>query len=192
MVERFQLQTERLLLRHWTDQDLLPFAKLNADPAVMEFFPEALEREQSDALAAEIRRRMDANGWGMWTVEVKASQQFVGFVGLNTNQVTPRGENVEIGWRLGRDAWGKGYATEAARAALHFAFTELALDSVVAFTTLNNLRSRGVMERLGMKNTHENFDHTKVAEDSPLREHVLYEITARDFAEILEKGSVGA
>lgn len=183
MVERFQLQTERLLLRHWTDDDLAPFAALNADPAVMEFFPEALDREQSDALATEIRRRMDANGWGMWAIEVKATRQFVGFVGLNTNGVTPRGENVEIGWRLGREAWGKGYATEAALAALHFAFTELALDSVVAFTTPNNLRSRAVMERLGMRNTHENFNHPKVAEDSPLREHVLYEITSQEFTE---------
>jgi RimJ/RimL family protein N-acetyltransferase len=191
MANRIQLHTERLLLRHWTDADLAPFAALNADPAVMEFFPEALDRTQSDALAAEIRRRMDASGWGMWAVEVKASQNFVGFVGLNTNEVTPRGENVEIGWRLSRDSWGKGYATEAALAALHYAFAELHLDSVVAFTTVNNLRSRAVMERLGMHNTHENFNHPKVAEDSPLREHVLYEITAREFAGI-DKESVGA
>ena len=165
MANRIQLHTERLLLRHWTDADLAPFAALNADPA-------------------EIRRRMDARGWGMWAVEVKASQNFVGFVGLNTNEVTPRGENVEIGWRLSRDSWGKGYATEAALAALHYAFAELHLDSVVAFTTVNNLRSRAIMERLGMHNTHENFNHPKVAEDSPLREHVLYEITAREFAGI--------
>ena len=183
MVKKFQLQTERLLLRHWIEEDLPPFAQLNSDAEVMEYFPETLSREQSDALATEIRHRMNENGWGMWAIEVKATGQFIGFVGLNTNEVTPRGENVEIGWRLNRESWGQGYATEAAIAALHFAFDELQLDSVVAFTTVNNKRSRAVMERLGMLNTHENFDHPKVKEESPLREHVLYEITSEQFAD---------
>ena len=178
MVQQHQLETDRLWLRHWIDEDLEAFAELNADPAVMEFFPEALNREQSDALATEIRRRMNANGWGMWAVEVKASGNFIGFVGLNTNTVTPRGENVEIGWRLNKQSWSQGYATEAAIAALRFAFDELGLDSVVAFTTVNNLRSRAVMERLGMQNTGENFNHPKIAEGHPLQEHVLYEIKA--------------
>ncbi len=184
MPQQHQLQTDRLLLRHWNDGDLEAFAELNADPAVMEFFPDALDRNQSDALAAEIRRRMDEHGWGMWAVEVKATGEFIGFVGLNTNTVTPRGENVEIGWRLNRQSWGQGYATEAAVAALSFAFDELGLDSIVAFTTVNNSRSRAVMERLGMQNTGENFDHPKVAEGHPLQEHVLYAIKSEEFAKL--------
>lgn len=183
MPQQHQLQTDRLLLRHWNDGDLEAFAELNADPAVMEFFPDALDRNQSDALAAEIRRRMDEHGWGMWAVEVKTTGKFIGFVGLNTNTVTPRGENVEIGWRLNKQSWGQGYATEAAIAALRFAFDELGLDSVVSFTTVSNLRSRAVMERLGMKNTGENFMHPKIADGHPLQEHVLYEIRPGEIAE---------
>jgi ribosomal-protein-alanine N-acetyltransferase len=168
------IATERLTLRQWRDDDLEPFAALNADPAVMEFFPAPLTRDQSDALAQRERSAIEERGWGLWAVE-NAHRRFIGFVGLAVPSFeahfTPA---VEIGWRLAREQWGKGYAAEAARAALAFGFEELALDEIVSFTAAINVRSRSVMERIGM--THDpadDFDHPRVA-DGPLRRHVLY------------------
>jgi len=171
------LRTERLLLRQWRDDDLEPFARLNADPEVMEHFPRPLGREESDAFARRSSEHIAAHGWGLWAVEVGATGAFAGYVGL----AVPRFEAhftpaVEIGWRLARGAWGHGYATEAARAALRYAFGPLALDEVVSFTTLGNERSRRVMERLGM--THDpadDFDHPLV-DDPRIRPHVLYRL----------------
>jgi ribosomal-protein-alanine N-acetyltransferase len=173
-----ELRTERLLLRQWRDDDLEPFAELNADPEVMEHFPAPLARDESDRLARRARDRIAADGWGLWAVEVVGSQPFVGFVGLAEPgfeaHFTPA---LEVGWRLARTAWGNGYATEAGRAALAYAFEELGRDEVVSFTSTGNLRSRRVMERLGM--THDpadDFDHPRV-EDPRLRRHVLYRST---------------
>jgi RimJ/RimL family protein N-acetyltransferase len=168
------ITTERLRLRQWRDDDLEPFAALNADPAVMEFFPAPLTREQSDALAARERAAIDERGWGLWAVEDDA-HELAGFVGLSVPSFeahfTPA---VEIGWRLAREHWGRGYATEAACAVLAFGFDELGLDEIVSFTAEINARSRRVMERIGM--THDaagDFDHPRVAA-GPLRRHVLY------------------
>ena len=172
-----ELRTERLLLRQWRDDDLAPFAALNADPEVMEHFPARLTRHESDAFVAFCRDRIAERGWGLWAVEVVASGEFIGLVGLSEPRFdahfTPA---VEIGWRLARSAWGFGYATEAARAALAYAFDELRLDEVVSFTATTNLRSQAVMQRLGM--THDeldDFDHPRV-DDPRLRRHVLYRL----------------
>ena len=170
------LRTERLLLREWREDDRAPFADLNADPEVMEHFPATMTRAESDAFADRIAARLDEVGWGLWAVEVVATGEFIGFTGL----AMPRFEAhftpaVEIGWRLARTAWGHGYATEAARHALEFAFVDLELPEIVSFTAVGNGRSRAVMERIGM--THDpadDFDHPLLPEGHPLCRHVLY------------------
>jgi RimJ/RimL family protein N-acetyltransferase len=152
---------------------------MNADPRVMEHFPKTLTQSESDAMAGRIREQLDRNGYGLWAVEVVGVARFIGFVGLSqpTFQAhfTPC---VEIGWRLAYENWGHGYATEAARAVLGFAFENLLLDELVSFTAIGNQRSRRVMERIGM--THrpaDDFDHPNIAEVSSLRRHVLYRLS---------------
>lgn len=174
------LRTTRLLLRPWHAADRAPFAELNADPAVMEHFPAPLDRAASDALAGRIAADLDRDGWGLWALEAVATGRFLGFTGLArpgfTAHFTPA---VELGWRLARDAWGHGYATEAATAALGHAFGPLGLEEVVSFTTAGNHRSRAVMERLGMTHTPaDDFGHPAVPAGHPLRPHVLYRLRA--------------
>jgi RimJ/RimL family protein N-acetyltransferase len=170
------LNTPRLLLRPWRDEDLAPFAEMNADPRVMEFFPKRLDRVESDLLVTRIRDHFDRHGFGLWAVEVPGVADFIGFVGL----AIPRLEAhftpcVEVGWRLAQEHWGRGYATEAARAALAFGFGDLALEEIVSFTAAVNLRSRAVMERIGMtRSPEDDFDHPALPEGHPLRQHVLY------------------
>ncbi|HEY2651186.1 MAG TPA: GNAT family N-acetyltransferase [Solirubrobacteraceae bacterium] len=172
-----ELRTERLLLRQWQEADLEPFAQLNADPEVMTHFPSLLTRERSDALARDISDSIEEQGWGLWAVEVVDGPSFIGFVGLNE----PRFEAhfipaVEVGWRLGREHWGYGYATEAARGAVDFGFGELGLDEIVAMVAPANARSRAVAERLGMtRNPADDFDHPRIPE-GPLQRHVLYRL----------------
>ena len=173
-----QLLTERLRLRRWRPGDRAPFAALNADPRVMEYFPAPLSSEESDDLAARIEAHFDARGFGLWAVEAPGVAPFVGFVGLSVPgfeaHFTPC---VEIGWRLAAEHWGKGYAAEGARAALAFGFETLRLEEIVSFTATGNLPSRRVMERIGM--THDpadDFDHPALPEGHPLRRHVLYRI----------------
>ena len=171
-----ELRTERLLLRRWRDDDRAPFAALNADPRVVEFLPGPLSRADSDALVARVEAHFAVRGFGLWAVEVPAAIPFAGFVGL----AVPAFEAVftpcvEVGWRLGPACWGRGYATEAARAALEFGFARLGLAEIVSFTVPANARSRRVMERLGM--THDpadDFDHPALPAGHPLRRHVLY------------------
>jgi RimJ/RimL family protein N-acetyltransferase len=172
------LETSRLLLRRWRDEDRAPFAALNADPVVMEHFPAPLSAAESDTLVDRIAAGLDERGWGLWAVEVRATGSFIGFVGLNPATFdAPFTPAVEVGWRLARSAWGHGYATEGARAALEFGFDKLALDEMVSFTTHGNVRSRQVMERLGMRHdTADDFDNPNVAEGHLLRPHVLYRL----------------
>jgi RimJ/RimL family protein N-acetyltransferase len=175
-----QLTTERLLLRPWRDEDREPFAALNADPAVMEHFPSMLSRAQSDALAERIDGDLRRLGYGLWAVEVPGEAPFIGFVGLQrTDDDLPFDQTTEVGWRLARSHWGRGLASEAARAAIAFAFAELALGEVVAFTYAGNLRSRRVMERLGMRHDRAaDFIHPELSAGHPLAPHVLYRIGA--------------
>jgi RimJ/RimL family protein N-acetyltransferase len=166
------------VLRPWRDADLAPFAALNADPRVMEFFPGVLDRSESEAQVARIRGHFDRHGYGAWAVEVPGVAKFIGYVGLGS----PRFEAhftpcIEIGWRLAFQHWGYGYATEAARAAIAFGFEKLRLDEIVSFTVPANLRSRRVMERLGMTHSPtEDFDHPLLPEGHRLRRHVLYRL----------------
>jgi RimJ/RimL family protein N-acetyltransferase len=189
MNDIIELQTERLRLRQWCDRDLPVFAQLNADPVVMEFYPAALTAEQSNSMADKLKSLIAEKGWGFWAVEVVADGHFAGFVGLHEPTyelpVTPC---VEIGWRLAKEYWGKGYATEAANASLAVAFDKLNQSAVYAFASVSNRKSRAVMERLGMSNTHQNFEHPMIPEHHPLSEHVLYKITKADW---LKNNGVG-
>ena len=170
--------TPRLRLRQWRESDLEPFFALACDPQVMEFLLPLPTRADSDALVRRIEARFAENGWGFWAVEHKASGAFMGFTGLSSPAVDlPFSPCVEIGWRFGRQWWGQGFASEAARGALQVGFERLGLAEIVAFTTWNNTRSSAVMERIGM---HEDvagaFDHPLVPEGHALRRHRLYRI----------------
>lgn len=170
------LETARLRLRPWRESDLAPFAALNADPAVMEHFPAVQSREESDAFARRAMALVGERGWGHWAIEVVGGAPFIGFAGLSVKTFeAPFTPCTEVGWRLARDAWGHGYATEAARAAVDFGFRELGLAEIVSYTTLRNLRSIAVMERLGMRRDIE-FDHPLIAPESPVRRHLLYRL----------------
>ncbi len=172
------LETNRLILRHWKPGDLEAFAALNANARVMEYFPHPLTKAQSDALAQKIIKKLDDNGWGFWAAELKSSSKFIGFVGLNRpSDALPCSPCVEIGWRLAFEHWGKGYATEAAKACIEYGFCQLNLSEIVAFAVKENKRSRAVMEKIGMHNTQQDFMHPDIPERSPLSRHVLYKIT---------------
>ncbi|QCT21433.1 GNAT family N-acetyltransferase [Jejubacter calystegiae] len=169
-------QTERLILRPWDDDDAPAFARLNADPQVMRYFPAPLSREQSDAMLCTLRERMTSNGFGMWAVEERRSGDFIGMVGLNRPVIAmPFGEVVEIGWRLVRAYQGRGYAYEAAHRALDIGFHDYGLTEIVAFTALANLDSQRLMARLGMARDIA-FDHPSLPEGDWLRRHILYRL----------------
>lgn len=171
-----ELTTDRLLLRRWRDADRAPFAALNADPAVMEFFPDVLSAADSDQTCDRIQQTFDQYGFGLWAVEVRSSQAFIGFVGLSVphyeTHFTPC---VEIGWRLASDHWGQGLATEGARAAMTFAEHSLRAEEIVAMTATVNVRSRRVMEKLDMvRDPADDFDHPLVPPQHRVCPHVLY------------------
>jgi RimJ/RimL family protein N-acetyltransferase len=172
------IETERLRLRNWRDADLEPFARLNADPRVMEFFPRALDRSGSDALAARERARIQEKGYGLYAAEVKESGDFIGFIGLaDVTFEAAFAPAVEIGWRLSRESWGSGYASEGARAVIDDAFTRLDLPFLVSFTAEWNVRSRRVMEKIGMvHDAAADFRHPALPPDHKLAPHVLYRI----------------
>ena len=177
MTKVVEIQTKRLLLRQWRDDDLVPFALLNSDPEVMEYLPKILSREESDNLAEKILNLISNNGWGFWAAERISDNTFVGFVGLHEPKYElPVKPCTEIGWRLSRKYWGNGYATEAGNASLDFAFNQLNLNEIYSFTSVANIKSQAVMERLKLINTNSNFDHPTIPDDSPYREHVLYKI----------------
>lgn len=181
-----ELRTERLVLRQWRDDDVDVFVEMGLDPAVMEYFPGTMSEEQSRETAGRFRDALEERGWGLWAMEARdggaLDGRFLGFTGL----AVPRFEAaftpaVEVGWRLTPAAWGRGYATEAARACVAYGFGELELDEIVSFTTETNVRSRAVMERLRM--THDpadDFDHPALP-GHRLQRHVLYRLAASRF-----------
>lgn len=178
-----ELRTDRLLLRRWLASDRVPFAALNADPTVTEYLPTVLSRQESDAFIARAESHFDQHGFGLWAVEVPGVAPFAGFLGLSMPRFdahfTP---SVEIGWRFGAEHWGRGYATEGARAVLAFGFEMLELEEIVSFTVPVNARSRRVMEKIGM--THDpvdDFDHPSLPDGHRLRRHVLYRIARRNW-----------
>jgi len=177
------VDTGRLSLRGWRKGDEEGFARMNSDVEVMEYYPRTLSGEESDALAVRFDSLIKKNGWGFWAVELKREEKFIGFIGLNRPTYDlPVKPCVEIGWRLAKEYWGKGYATEGAKMALKFAFQELELNRVYSFTPVLNQRSQAVMERIGMKNVSQNFMHPLVPAHSPLSEHVLYEISKKEYS----------
>jgi RimJ/RimL family protein N-acetyltransferase len=177
------LWTDRLILRRWRDADRESFARMNRDAVVMEFFPALLSCEESDAMVDRIETHFTERGFGLWVAELRETGEFTGYIGLAVPRFaaafTPC---VEIGWRLASGHWGRGLATEGARAVVDYAFGDLGLPELVSFTVPANLRSRRVMEKLGM--THDpggDFDHPSIAESHPLRRHVLYRIRRDDW-----------
>lgn len=176
------ITTQRLHMRPWQQADFAPFAALNADAKTMEYFPRPLTTAESDDFARRIAALIQERGWGLWAVGINGGEPFIGYVGLHTPSTPlPCSPCVEIGWRLTARYWGKGYAPEAAAAALAVAFHTLHLDSIVSFTAAINTRSRRVMEKIGLLPTTEDFDHPNLAADSPLRRHVLYRISREHY-----------
>jgi RimJ/RimL family protein N-acetyltransferase len=177
------LATERLLLRSWCEADRAPFAAINADPRVMEFMPCRLSRQQSDDFFDRIHLHFERHGFGLCAVEHRATGAFLGFTGLFVPAFdAPFQPAVEIGWRLASNAWGQGYATEAAREIVRSAFDDIQLEALVSFTVPSNVRSRRVMEKLGMqRDTAADFDHPRFPAGHPLRRHVLYRLARADF-----------
>lgn len=185
MTKTFLLQTERLILRSWIDADLDPFAEMCADPEVMRYFPDLWPRERSELLISKSMAKMDKEGFFLAPAEVRETGEFLGFVGLNSSNPDmplPFDPSVEIGWRLKRSAWGKGYASEAARAWLRFGFETVGLEEIVSFTIPDNLPSQKVMKRIGMSRDFAgDFQHPAIPEDHHCSWHVLYRLTKSDW-----------
>jgi ribosomal-protein-alanine N-acetyltransferase len=186
-----ELRTKRVLLRAWKDSDLPTWCAMNADTHVRRFFPSVHTEAEATAEADRIRAAFQQRGWGLWAVELPGVVPFAGFVGLMVPAFeAPWTPAVEIGWRLLPDTWGRGYATEAARAAARFAFDVLDQDEIVAITVPDNTPSRKVMERLGMRHDPAgDFDHPRVSEGHPLRRHVLYRLDRASFRRTLSSAS---
>ncbi|RCS25432.1 N-acetyltransferase [Phyllobacterium salinisoli] len=181
-------ETERLIIRNWRDGDRELFHEINSDPAVMEFFGFLRNRSQSDELFDRLRRDIDATGYGFYALEERTAGACIGFTGLALTDMEPhfRKGAVEIGWRLAKRHWGKGYVTEAGRRLFALGFDEHGLDEIVSFAVFNNHRSTAVMERLGMKrDPARDFDHPKVSDATPhLKAHVTYSLAQQDWAGI--------
>ena len=185
------LRTRRLLLRPWRPADRPAFARMNADPGVMEFFVSPLTAGQSDALADRLEADLAERGFGVWAVEELDSGAFIGFTGLLHQRFeAPFTPAFEIGYRLAKPAWGRGYATEAARAAVRFGFESADLAEVVSMTAVANLRSRSVMEKLGLSHDpDDDFDHPRVPDGHPLQRHVLYRLSRARWARSIADGA---
>ncbi|TMB86365.1 MAG: GNAT family N-acetyltransferase [Chloroflexi bacterium] len=169
-----ELSTQRLIMRGWRESDLAPWAAMNADPEVRQYLGPTLTYEQASAWALAFQDDLDRHGFGFWALEVRASGEFIGFTGLSRVDEQMPFSGVELAWRLAVPAWGHGYATEAALAAMEYGFDVMRLPEIVAVTVEANLRSRAVMRRIGMtSDPAEDFDHPDV-DESALRRHVVY------------------
>ncbi|MHB1938170.1 MAG: GNAT family N-acetyltransferase [Acidobacteriaceae bacterium] len=180
MSETNIIETERLRLRPWQDRDLPAFAEMNADPRVRRYFSSRLTREESDASVARFIRMYALDGFGFFAAELRDTSDFIGMIGIQRMSFLLPGLSVpavEIGWRLNEKSWGKGLATEGARACLDLAFEKFQLPEVVAFTIPANLPSRRVMDKLGMtRDPHHDFDHPRIPDGHPFERHVLYRL----------------
>ncbi|WP_261816681.1 GNAT family N-acetyltransferase [Vibrio gallicus] len=182
--ERFSLETELLLLRPWKATDYDSFVQMNADHEVMRYFPNPLSPLQSVEFARHLSEEISEQGWGMWVVELKATSEFVGMLGLQSRKSEEgilEHDFVEIAWRFNKAFWGQGLAPQAANRVIKFAFEELRLEAVYSFTALCNLPSQRVMQKVGMRDIKQPFQHPKLAPDSPLSWHCLYQITYIDW-----------
>jgi RimJ/RimL family protein N-acetyltransferase len=169
--------TDRLVMRRWREADRKPFAALNGDPGTLVFFPSTLSRAESDAYVDRIEAGFAERGYGLWALEVAESGEFIGFTGLAPMPADVPGgpDGTEIGWRLVRHAWHRGYATEAARAALGVAFEGAGLPEIWSYTAVLNAPSQAVMQRIGMTEALR-FPHPRIPEGNPLKPHVAYHI----------------
>ena len=178
-----ELKTDRLRLRQWDESDRVPWASLCADPEVMEFLSSSRDRATSDSAIDRWRSRIEEQGWSFWAVELTATGAFIGMAGLQVPaEPHPYLPCTEIGWRLAKEYWGQGYASEAAYRVLDFAFIDLGLEEVVATTAVGNIRSSAVMRRIGMSGPEATFVHPGVPDGSSLRQHVLYRISKASHA----------
>lgn len=181
-VPPIEFDTERLAFRVWEERHREPFAAMNADAEVMRHFPAPLTAEQSNASVDHGLEEFASRGWSNWAVEIRATGDFVGFIGLSVpRRGLPFGPCIEVGWRLKRPAWGHGYATQGARRCLHVGFERLGLEEIVSCTARSNRRSVAVMERTGMANADADFDHPALPAGHPLRPHCLYRIAREDW-----------
>lgn len=172
-----EFDTKRLAFRAWASRHRAPFAEMNADPDVMRFFPALASPEQSNAMVDGWLSQFAERGWSNWAVELRSTGEFIGFIGLSVpRRQLPFSPCVEVGWRLKRSAWGRGYATEGAQQCLRVAFERLDLMEIVSFTSVTNLPSIAVMQRIGMHNAHADFEHPAVPQGHHLRPHCLYKI----------------
>lgn len=187
-VSEIILSTERLILRTWKDSDIPIMAAINSDLLVMEHFPSTQDFAATTKMVDAITQHHEKFGYCLYAAEVKDTQEFIGFVGLNQpafdipHFVPYSLPIVEMGWRLAPKYWDKGYATEAAKGVLDYAFTKLKLGEIISFTVVGNTKSRRVMEKIGLHHADaDDFDHPKLAEDSPLKRHVLYRLTREEY-----------
>lgn len=175
------IESERLYLRKWRNEDRPIFARMNADPSCMEYFPKILNEEESYSLVDKIQKHLIDRNYGLWAVEEKESNCFIGFIGFSyTEMETYFSPCIEIGWRLIKSAWGKGYATEGAKSCLNYAYHQLGLDEILSFTSRLNTRSENIMKKIGMKKIGK-FNHPKIVKDNRLCEHVLYKISRDEY-----------
>ncbi len=170
------IRTPRLVMRRWREEDLGAYAEMNADPVVMRYFPATLDRAASDGSVRRIEELFDSQGFGLWALEVADTAQFIGFTGLNPMPAgVPGAGGMEVGWRLAQHAWHRGYATEAAAAAVDVGFSEIGLDEIWSMTAVLNEPSQAVMRRLGMT-PFAHFDHPRVPVGHPVRPHIVYRL----------------
>ena len=173
------IETPRLLLRGWRESDLEPFAEMNADPQVMYYFPQPYSQKKTRHFFATIQQEFSDYGYGLYAVEEKATGLFMGYIGFHRAEFDVEFcPCIEIGWRLNKVSWNKGYATEGASACLEYGFNNLGFDKVYSFTAVVNLPSERVMQKIGMS-LERHFEHPGVPENHPLRSHVLYAITSK-------------
>jgi RimJ/RimL family protein N-acetyltransferase len=177
VTERYDhVRTDRLLMRRWHDSDRGLFAAMNQDPEVLRYFPRGMTPTESDAFVDKIEAHFETKGFGLWALELVETGEFLGFTGLNPmRDGVPGAGGMEVGWRLKRSAWGQGYATEAANAAVDVAFNGARLGDVWSITAVLNEPSQAVMRRIGMT-LHSHFEHPAIDADSPLRPHVAYRL----------------
>ncbi|MBJ8554065.1 GNAT family N-acetyltransferase [Acinetobacter bereziniae] len=176
------LETEHLILRQWKESDYLPFINMGKDPEVMKYFPKNLTEDESIKIIQTVTEILNRNKWGIWAVELKENHKFIGFIGLHDQPLQfDFSPCVEIAWRLAKEYWGNGYATEGAKAVLQYAFNVLDLDKIVSFTAITNKSSEAVMKKIGMTKVKE-FNHPEFSLAPHLEKHILYEVTKLDLA----------
>ena len=193
MERRFDsIRTPRLVMRRWREEDLGAYAEMNADPVVMRYFPSTLDRAASDGSVRRIEQLFDRQGFGLWALEVADTAQFIGFTGLNPMPAgVPGAGGMEVGWRLAQHAWHRGYATEAAVAAVDVGFSEIGLDEIWSMTAVLNEPSQAVMRRLGMT-PFAHFDHPNVPVGHPVRPHIVYRLQRPDVGQAAPGSAAGS